>query len=376
MMKGMMNAVVLEGKEKLVYKKLPIPEIGPEDLLVKISYASVCGSDLPIYKDLHYLSKLPIIPGHEFSGYAVEVGEKVKDIPLGTRFMGSNVEWCGECEKCRAGHIFECPTIINRVFGFGRDGVFAEYAVVHKARLGVSVIPLPDSINDLVGSTCEPMSVGIGNLEYGIKPQDNERIVIYGAGTVGQSFIQAFKAMCKCEIAVVDLSDLRLELAKKSGADYIINPADGESSYDVLTQLWGYGEFSYHDKASKACGNATIAVECSGNSGCVTEAMEIVTNKGKVCYAAGYGDEDVAQIRPLNFILKNVNVICGSMGSFTRSVELMGKGVFSTEHLITHVYPLEQAQDAIRMAMDSKRSGKVCIKVDPNTPDYPYNRQD
>ena len=377
-MEGTMKAMVLEGPGRLVYQQVPIPKIGPRDILFKISYAAVCGGDLPAYRDLHYLQHTPIIIGHEFTGYVVEVGDQVKDIPVGMRFMGTSIEGCGECEVCKnGGKDWECPYSTKYGLGFGRDGVFAEYSVIHHAQMGVSVHPLPDSINDMVGATCEPMCVGIGNVGL-IKPQPRgERIVIYGAGIIGQSFIQAFKAECEqCEIAVVDVSDFRLELARQSGADYIINPAQGKSAYDVLAEAWGYGEYAYHDRAAKPCGNATIAVECTSNMGCVAEAMDIVTQNGKVCYAAGYGDDDKALIHPVNLMMKGVQVIPGLMGNFAKSVQYMAEGKFRTEHLITHVYPLEQLDEAIHKSMDSKHSCKVCIKVDPAFPDYPYNKQD
>lgn len=377
-MEGMMKAMVLEGPGKLVYKDVPIPKIGPRDVLFKVSYASVCGGDLPAYRELHYLQHTPIIIGHEFTGYVVEVGSEVKDIPVGMRFMGTSIEGCGECEVCKNGGAdWECPYSTKYGLGFGRDGVFAEYSVIHHAQLGVSVHPLPDNINDLQGSTCEPMCVGIGNVDQLIKPNSKgERIVIYGAGIIGQSFIQAFKAECEeCEIAVVDVSDFRLDLAKQSGADYTINPAKGKSAYEVMAEIWGYGEYAYHDRSIKPCGNATIAVECTSNMGCVAEAMDIVTQNGKVCYAAGYGDDDVAMIHPVNMMMKGVQVIPGLMGNFAKSVKYMSEGKFRTDHLITHIYPLEQLEEAFHKAMDSKTSCKVCIKVDPSFPDYPYNKQ-
>ena len=102
-MEGTMKAMVLEGPGKLIYKEVPIPKIGPRDVLFKISYAAVCGGDLPAYRDLHYVQHVPIIIGHEFTGYVVEVGEEVKDIPVGMRFMGTSIEGCGECEVCRNG---------------------------------------------------------------------------------------------------------------------------------------------------------------------------------------------------------------------------------------------------------------------------------
>ena len=377
-MEGTMRAMVLTGVKQLEYRELPIPKIGPRDILFKVIYASVCGSDLPMYNELHYIQHTPIIIGHEFTGVVVEVGEEVKDIPVGMRFMGTNIEGCGVCEVClNGGKDWECPNNTLNLLGHGRDGVFAEYSVIHHAQLGVSVIPLPDSINDLEGSTCEPMSVGVGNLDFVVHPnKEGERVVVFGAGMIGQSFIQAFKAECNCEVAAVDMSDFRLELAKQSGADYIINPSKGKSAYETMAEIWGYGEYPYHAKATNPCGNATIAVECTGNVRCVNEALDIVTGSGKVCLAGSFGDDDIAQIRPVNLMMKGVQVSSGIMGNFNKSVQYMAEGKFHTDHLITHIYPLEELEQAILKSMDSKHSCKVCIKVDPEAKDFPYNKQE
>ena len=180
----------------------------------------------------------------------------------------------------------------------------------------------------MIGATCEPMCVGIGNVEL-IKPKPRgERIVIFGAGIIGQSLYPGVQGRVR---AVRDRRGgicltSAWKLAKQSGADYIINPGKGKSAYDTMAEIWGYGEYAYHDRSTKPCGNATIAVECTSNMGCVAEAMDIVTSGGKVCYAAGYGDEDKAMIRPVNMMMKGVQIIPGLMGNFAKSVKYMSRG--------------------------------------------------
>lgn len=374
-MDGTMRAIVLEDREKLVLRELPIPQIGPDDILFRVLYASICGTDLPSYRDLHYLQKMPVVLGHEFTGVVVETGSHIKDIPVGLRFMGTNFEWCGTCEACLRSDVTACPTVINRQLGAGRNGVFAEYAVLHKARLGLSVFPLPDCINDLEGTLCEPMGVGVTSVNGVLHPTDSDRIVVYGAGIIGQSYIQAIKAVCNCEVAAVDISDLRLDLARQSGADLVINPSKGITAYDYLTEHWGYGSFAYHPESCRASGNATIAIDCTSNMGCVSEATEIVGMNGRVCLAAGYGDEQVAKIRPMNLMLKGVQVFPGWGGNFQGSIDYIASGKYSVGHLITHIYPLEDLELAFHAALDPQRSCKVCIKVAKDEPDFPYNRQ-
>lgn len=372
-MEGTMRAMVVTEPGKMELRQVPIPKIGPKDILFKITYASVCGGDLPAFYEGRYIQHYPITIGHEFTGYVVEAGEEVKDIPVGMRFMGTNIQWCGECEACKAGRFFECEDVVKKGLGFGVDGVFAEYGVLHNAMLNVSVYPLPDSINDLEGATCEPMCVGAGVADtLGIK--DGDKVVIYGTGIIGQSLIQTIKAQWDCEVAVVNRSTFRLDLAKESGADIVISPTKDKPAIETLRELWGTSTYAYHYENSKS-GNADVVVECTGNPDIVAECFRVVRNGGTVSLVAGYSDDYTAPIAPADLFFKSIHYVPGLNGNFAKSVQYMAEGKFKTTHLITHVYPLEQLEEAFKMAKNTKESCKVCIKVDPNAPDFPYNKQ-
>lgn len=372
-MEETMRAMVVTEPGKMELRQVPIPKIGPKDILFKITYASVCGGDLPAFYEGRYIQHYPITIGHEFTGYVVEAGEEVKDIPVGMRFMGTNIQWCGECEACKAGRFFECEDVVKKGLGFGVDGVFAEYGVLHNAMLNVSVYPLPDSINDLEGATCEPMCVGAGVADtLGIK--DGDKVVIYGAGIIGQSLIQTIKAQWDCEVAVVNRSTFRLDLAKESGADIVISPTKDKPAIETLRELWGTSTYAYHYENSKS-GNADVAIECTGNPDIVAECFRVVRNGGTVSLVAGYSDDYTAPIAPADLFFKSIHYVPGLNGNFAKSVQYMAEGKFKTTHLITHVYPLEQLEEAFKMAKNTKESCKVCIKVDPTAPDFPYNKQ-
>ena len=376
-MEGTMRAMVVTEPGKMELQELPIPKIGPRDILFKISYAAVCGGDLPAFYEGRYIQHYPITIGHEFTGYVVEVGEEVKDIPVGMRFMGTNLEWCGDSEACKSGNVFACEDITKKGLGFGRDGVFAEYSVIHNAMLGVSVIPLPDNINDLIGSTCEPMCVGAGVADT-LNVKDGDHIVIYGAGIIGQSLIQAIKAQWpNTEIAVVNRSTFRLDLAKISGADYVISPTPDKPAIDTLREIWGPANYTYHyGEGNTEAVDVDIALECTGNPDIVAECFHVVKNYGTVSLVAGYADGYRAPIAPADLFFKAINYVPGLNGNFGKSVQLTAEGKFKMEHLITHVFPLEQLNEAFAMSKNTKASCKVCVKVDPTAPDFPYNKQD
>lgn len=374
-MDGTMKAMVVTEPGKMELREVPIPKIGPKDILFKISYASVCGGDLPAFYEGRYVQHYPITIGHEFTGYVVEVGDEVEDIPVGMRFMGTNLEWCGECEACKSGNVFACEDITKKGLGFGRDGVFAEYSVLHNAKLNVSVYPLPDTINDLCGATCEPMCVGAGVADT-LNIKDGDHIAVYGCGIIGQSLIQAIKAQWpNTEIAAINRSTFRLELAKESGADYLISNKD-RPAIDQLREIWGSSNYAYHyGEGHTDAVNCDVALEVTGNPDIVAECFHVVKNYGTVSLVAGYSDDYKAPIRPADLFFKAINYVPGLNGNFGKSVQLMAEGKFNTTHLITHVYPLEKLEEAFEMARHTKQSCKVCIKVDPEAPDYPFNEQ-
>lgn len=376
-MEGTMKAWFITEPGKMEMREVPIPKIGPKDILFKISYAAICGGDLPAFKKGSYLQHFPITTGHEFTGYVVEAGSEVKEIPVGMRFMGTNIEWCGECEACKSGNVFLCEDVTKKGLGFGRDGVFAEYSVLHNAMLNVSVYPLPDVINDLEGATCEPMCVGAGVADMtGLK--GGEHVAIYGAGIIGQSILQTIKAQWPdCEVAVINRSTFRLDLAKESGADYIISPTAEKPAIDSLREIWGTSNYTYHyGRENSDAVNVDVIYECTGNPDIVAECFHAAKAYGTVCLVAGYSDDMRAPIAPADIFFKGLKVVPGLAGNFAKSVQYMAEGKFKTTHLITHVFPLEKLPEAFEAASNTKNGCKVCIKVDPTAPDYPYNKQD
>lgn len=374
-MKGTMKAWFVTGPGKMEMREVPIPEIGPKDILFKISYAAICGGDHYAYHDNRYLQKLPITIGHEFCGYVVEAGSEVKDIPVGMRFMGTNIQWCGECPACKSGNFFACDDVTRMGLGFGVDGVFAEYSVLHNAMLNVSVYPLPDNVNDRDGALCEPFCVGAGITDL-LNLKDGDNVVIYGAGIIGQSMLQTIKAQYpNCKVAMVNRSKFRLELAKISGADYLISPTAERPAYDQLKEIFGLCGYTYHYGDNTEALNVDCAVDCAGSSSVIAECFKIAKNYGKVALVAGYGDEQTAPIHPADIFFKALTVIPGLGGNFAKSVQYMSEGKFKPDHLVTHVFPLEQLDKAFEAADSHGNSCKVVIKVDPNAPDYPYNKQ-
>ncbi|MCU6762421.1 Sorbitol dehydrogenase [uncultured Roseburia sp.] len=375
-MEGMMKAMVLEEPGKLVLRELPIPKPGPRDVLLKTKYAGICGSDFPIYKEGLFVPRLPLIIGHEASAVIVEKGEQVQGYEVGDRVTGTNIQFCGHCQACREtpeGELaWGCENIAVSGLGFGVDGVFAEYFLIHDVIPGVSLFKIDDRADDLEAAMCEPMCTGAGWYQVP-DPKPGDNIVIIGAGIIGESVLQQLLKIPDVEIVVADYSKLRLDVAKKMGAHHICNPSTDGDTLDFVIDLWGNKEFLYN-YGDRISGNADIVYECSGNAKAWAQAIQIAKPGGKVCTVGTC--EGMALVSPQWIQLKQVQVLGGLYGSIGQSVEEINNGTLNVRDLATHVFSLEELNEAFQVAMDADKSIKVLIKVDKDAPDYPYNKQE
>lgn len=375
-MEGMMRAVVLEEPKKFVLKEVPIPKIGSKDVLLKVKYAGICGSDFPIYNEGLFVPKLPQVIGHEASAVIVEKGAEVQGVEVGDRVTGTNIQFCGHCAACKATpageYAWGCENMASMGLGFGVPGVFADYFVIHDVIPGVSLYKIDDSVDDLTGAAIEPMCTGAGWTDVP-EPKPGDKIVITGAGIIGESVLQQLTGIPDLDIVVVDYSQMRLDIAKQMGAHHICNPAKDGDALDFIIGLWGNREFLYN-YGDRVSGNADIVYECSGNAKAWGQAVQLAKPGGKVCTIGTC--EGMAEISPQWIQLKQVQLLGGLYGNFARSAADINSGRLNVRDLVTHVFPLEKLDEAFHVAMDAQRSLKVMIKVDEDAPECPFNKMD
>ncbi|WP_153731631.1 galactitol-1-phosphate 5-dehydrogenase [Sporosarcina obsidiansis] len=252
-----MKAGVLHARENLVYEEVELPAPGPKDVLVKVKYTGICGSDIPRVNG-NAAHNYPIILGHEFSGEVVEIGEKVESLQVGDRVAGAPLIPCMECEQCKNGDYALCETY--SFIGSRRSGSFAEYIVIPEE----NGIRFDSSISYKKGAFFEPITValhGINRLDF----QAGSSVAILGAGNIGFFALQWLKILGARHITVFDISEERLELAKRFGADECINSSQ-ENFLDLLTEK----HFDY-------------VYETAGNTVTIKLTFELVKKKGKVC---------------------------------------------------------------------------------------------
>ncbi|MBQ8054286.1 MAG: zinc-binding dehydrogenase [Lachnospiraceae bacterium] len=197
------------------------------------------------------------------------------------------------------------------------------------------------------------------------------KIFISGAGIQALAILQQLRYRYKdLDISISDFSEYRLGLAKKFGADHIINLNEVKDPFQYLADIWGTTKIPYW-VGDRDSGNADIVYECSGSTAGYELAFDVVKPKGKIC-CIGITKGNIS-IHPNYFLLKEVVPLGGLTGNPMLSVADVRAGVLSPIDYISRVFPLEELDKAFQVAMNPKVSMKVVVKVDPTAPDYPYN---
>ena len=231
-----MKAARYYGIRDLRIEDVNKPELSPNGVVIKVKAAGICGSDLHPYKAGGLLesgeAEPGLIMGHEFAGDVVEVGPNVSGIKVGDRVTAHSVLRCGECDWCRKGQYNRCVNM--SILGFHAPGAFAEYISIPLAVPNETVFILPDTFSYQDGALIEPLSTG-ANVALRAQPRKEDVAVVLGAGIIGLTTMQSLKALGAGKVIITDISEKRLEVAKATGADMVIN-AKKEDPVKIVRQ--------------------------------------------------------------------------------------------------------------------------------------------
>ncbi|MGE5482948.1 MAG: zinc-dependent alcohol dehydrogenase, partial [Bacteroidota bacterium] len=212
-----MKAAMCQEPFKIKLLDLPVPEMGPNDVLIRVRATGICGSDLHTFRGVHPFRKCPVILGHEMAGEVAEVGTSVKGFKPGDRVTMEPQIACGHCDYCRRGLYQLC--LSKATIGMdGWQGTLAEYFVCRQD----SVHYLPEEVSFEQGATVEPLAVGMhAARRAGVTL--GSTVVVLGAGTIGLTAIMAAKAAGATTIFATDVAPFNLEVAAKLGATHQVN---------------------------------------------------------------------------------------------------------------------------------------------------------
>ena len=314
-MKGKMKVAVMLGIGKMGFEERDIPQPKDDEVLVKLEYVGICGSDLHYYESGaigDYVVKPPFVLGHEPGGTVVEVGKNVTHLKVGDRVALEPGKTCGHCEFCKTGRYNLCPDVV--FFATPPvDGVFQEY-VEHEAGL---CFKLPDNVSTMEGALIEPLAVGFHAARQG-GAQAGQVAVVTGAGCIGLVSMMALKAMGVSKVYSVDVMDKRLDKALELGADGVINGSREDAVKKVMELTGGMG--------------CDLVIETAGTEITTRQAVQM-TKKGATIVLVGYSKTGEIKM-PISLALDK---------------ELTFKTVFRYRH----IYP---------MAIDAVASGRVNLK--------------
>ena len=348
-MNGSMRVAIMEGIGKMGFTQRPIPTPKEDEVLVKLEYVGICGSDMHYYETGaigDFVVEPPFVLGHEPGGTVVEVGSKVKHLKVGDRVALEPGKTCGHCRYCREGKYNLCPDVV--FFATPPvDGVFQEY-VAHEADL---CFKLPDNVSTLEGALIEPLAVGFHAAIQG-DAHLGQKAVVMGAGCIGLVSLMALKARGVQEVYVVDVMDKRLDKALELGATAVIN-GKKEDVVARLNQLTG--------------GLGTdLAIDTAGSEFTVCQAI-MAAAKGSTIVLVGYSRTGEMNM-PTDFIL-NKELTLKSVFRYRHiypiAIEAVASGKVNLKGIVSNIFPLSDIQNAMDESIRNKADiVKSVIKID------------
>ena len=322
-------------------RDIPVPRIEPNEVLIRVKAAAICGSDLGIYDYTPAYSRmrLPVVLGHEFAGVVAEVGSRVEGFKVGDRVLAESVKACGRCSFCRAGMSNLCDD--STLFGIHVDGGFAEYVAVPFKLLH----RIPEKMTFEEAAVVEPLSnsVHFATEIAEVKPRDF--VVVQGCGPIGLFSAQLFR-LSGAEVLVtgIGVDTERFNMARKLGFETL--NVEEEDLIERVRQITnGRG--------------ADIAFVAVGAPSALVQAVELVKKRGQVVVVGIFGKGVELSITE---IVRREIVVKGAYDArpvnFPQSIKLIEEGTINTKDIITHRFPLERAEEAFGVAK-SKVGGKV-----------------
>lgn len=328
-----MKAARIFGKKDIRYIDIPVPEIKPDEVLIKVKAVGLCGSDVELYEGTHPyikrgLTTLPITPGHEWSGIIAEVGANVKGYKPGDRVVGDVSLGCGDCSYCKKGRYNLCPDRIVVGSYKNKDGGFADYLSLPARNL----FKIPENISFKEAALIEPAATCVyGIMRIGI--DFGSSVLVIGDGPIGQFALQAAYASGAGELIMSGSYDSKIEIASKFGATKTINRHKEDVIEAVMEFTSGQG--------------VDIVIESCGKAKGLEQAIEVVKPGGKLCLFSFYTQEKI-EICVNTIVMKNLNIY-GSLASpnaYQPTINMLKLGKMNTKEIITHTVPLEKAEEA------------------------------
>jgi L-iditol 2-dehydrogenase len=321
-----MKSLLLSEYNHLEVTDMPLPAVGPEEVLVRVETCGICGSDVHGYDGSSGRRIPPIVMGHEAAGTVESAGSDVRGFAAGDRVTFDSTVYCGACPFCASGDVNLCDN--RQVIGvscgdYRRHGAFAEFVVVPQRIL----YPLPASISFAEAAMLEAVSVALHAVRVS-EAKGGETALVIGAGMIGLLTLQAARAAGCAQVFVSDVDATRLSLANQVGADRTLHASGGELLTEIHKLTGGRG--------------VDIVYEAVGRNETVASAIDCARKGGTVTLVGNITPEVMLPLQKVVSRQIRLQGSCASSGEYPQAIELIASGKIQVKPLITAVASLEE----------------------------------
>lgn len=338
-----MKAAVYYNNNDIRIEEMPVPEIGPGEILVRIESSGICGSDV---MEWYRLKKAPLVLGHEIAGTVERVGAEVDRFSPGDRVSVAHHVPCEECRYCLKEKYSLCDTLRTTNFD---PGGFAEFVRVPDINVEKGTFIIPDGLSFDAAAFIEPLACvvrGMGVARF----TKGDSVLVLGSGISGLLFIKLLKAKGAGRIVATDIDPARLEAAKRMGADEVLDATEA-----VPERLKELNDGRLFD----------LAVTCAGVEPVVLQALRSVDRGGTILLFAPLAP-GVEITMPFFDVWRDqitiVSTYAGPPGDSREAMDLLASGEIEVEDMITHRLPLDRTAEGFRLVAEGSESIKVMIK--------------
>jgi len=352
-MNGKMKALLSYAPYDYRYEEVPIPKVGPGEILLKVKGCGICAGDIKSFhggiriwgtnESDRYIDA-PVIGGHEFFGEVVEIGIGVTNFAVGDYVVTEQIVPCDECEFCKAGKYWMC--VGSAVYGFKEhaQGGFAQYVLLNSHSRNHKI---PKSFSSEQSVMIEPIACGMHAIEQA-HIGHSDVVVIAGLGAIGSSMINIAKLSLPSMIIGIDVKPFRMELGKQYGADYVFNPLACDVVEEIKKLTGGLG--------------CDVYIEASGSPSSVKQGLAALKNHGRYVQMGVFAEEVKVDWNIIGDG-KELNISGSHLSALTYPavIEGMKRGLIKTDGLISHSYPLSEWETAFREAEENPEAMKIML---------------
>jgi 2-desacetyl-2-hydroxyethyl bacteriochlorophyllide A dehydrogenase len=327
------------GKRGVILEDVPVPRVGPWEVLVRVRAVGICGSDQRIYAEVNPARRRRFIIGHEIAGEVVEVGERVSEVPLGARVGIEICIGCGICRYCKVGRVNLCEKLEE--FGVTVDGGMTEFVAVPARNVHL----LPPTLSFEKAVLADPLACVVRGLEM-IHVTSGSWVTVLGPGQMGLLATQVIKRIRRARVIMVGTRGDRLALARAMGADETVNVNEADPVAAVRELTDGGADFVY---------------EAAGTARALDQAIAMARKGGAVVMLTVHREVQINLEPAVRGELHLVGAICYSYREYERALALLAEDRIDAGPLLAHTFPLHQAQEAFDFVLS--RQGIKAILV-------------